>query len=435
MDFGLLILFAAIVLFMVLAFKKVNAMLLAMIVSLFVLFAFQMPVLDSLYNYFMPATVNFVSGYFLIMLAGGIIGAIYQFTGAAESIAISVSKLARGKFNAAIVMVISGVLVYGGINGLGVYFVVYPIALQLFKRANISRILIPAAISAGTWTWALSAPGAPTTQNFVAMNYLGTYATAAFLPSMLVTIAEFAMVFIFLEWRAKILSKKGREFIDPSLTYQLTEEELAQKDAKDLPNVILTIIPLLLVIVLFNVVKIDLEISLFIGIISAIVLLINKLPTLDKWIEVLNYGGAGAVTGCFNTAIVVGFGGIVQNTETFSSLVTNFTNMNIPPLIFVAASVMFFAAICGSATGSLGIAFNAFTETYIRLGVNLEHVHRIAVISASTFDSLPHQGAQITLLNLTKITHKEGFFDIAITQILIPFITVGLFILLASLGL
>lgn len=49
-------------------------------------------------------------------------------------------------------------------------------------------------------------------------------------------------------------------------------------------------------------------------------------------------------------------------------------------------------------------------------------------------DNLPHQGAQITLLGICKLTHKEAYFDIAVTQILIPILTLFIFIPLVSLG-
>ncbi|MPM68557.1 hypothetical protein SDC9_115490 [bioreactor metagenome] len=83
----------------------------------------------------------------------------------------------------------------------------------------------------------------------------------------------------------------------------------------------------------------------------------------------------------------------------------------------------------------MGVAFGALKETYIELGAKLPYVHRIAAISAGTLDTLPHQGAQITLLSICKLTHKEAYFDIAITQIAIPFIACFVFIALASMGL
>ena len=136
-----------------------------------------------------------------------------------------------------------------------------------------------------------------------------------------------------------------------------------------------------------------------------------------------------------NTAIVVGFGGVVKNTQGFADLVTALKGMSMPPLVFVMITVAICAGACGSASGGMGVAFNALTDTYLALGAKLPYIHRIATIAAGTLDTLPHQGAQITLLGICKLTHKEAYFDIAITQIIIPFITCGLFIVLAQMGL
>lgn len=136
-----------------------------------------------------------------------------------------------------------------------------------------------------------------------------------------------------------------------------------------------------------------------------------------------------------NTAIVVGFGGVVQNTKGFSDLVESLTHMNMNPLIFVMITVAVCAGACGSASGGMGVAFGALKDVYIQMGAKLPYVHRIGAIAAGTLDTLPHQGAQITLLGICKLTHKEAYFDIAITQIAIPFITCFIFIGLAALGL
>ena len=135
-----------------------------------------------------------------------------------------------------------------------------------------------------------------------------------------------------------------------------------------------------------------------------------------------------------NTAIVVGFGGVVQNTKGFTDLVNSLQNLDMNPLIFVMITVAVCAGACGSASGGMGVAFNALKDVYAALGANFEYVHRIGAIAAGTLDTLPHQGAQITLLGICKCTHKEAYFDIAITQIAVPFITCFIFIALASTG-
>ena len=80
------------------------------------------------------------------------------------------------------------------------------------------------------------------------------------------------------------------------------------------------------------------------------------------------------------------------------------------------------AGACGSASGGMGVAFKALKDTYLKLGASLPDIHRISTIAAGTLDTLPHQGAQITLLGICKLTHKEAYWDIAVTQIFIPLI-------------
>ena len=156
---------------------------------------------------------------------------------------------------------------------------------------------------------------------------------------------------------------------------------------------------------------------------------------VKEWVNIFNKGAADSGVAILNTAIVVGFGGVVQNTEGFTNLITMVQNMNISPMVFVAIAVAICAGACGSASGGMGVAFNALKDIFVSMGVAPEYIHRVGAIAAGTLDTLPHQGAQITLLGICKMTHKEAYFDIAVTQILIPAITLVVFIPLASMGL
>ena len=438
MNIHILVLVIAIALFGVLAFKQMSALILAPLVTIFVILCSGLPVLESLKGLFMPAAADYVTKYFLTFFVGALFGAVYQYTGAAESIARAIAGLCHGKFVAPIIMCITGILTFGGVSGFVVFFVIYPIALNLFKEGNLTRRLIPAAISAGCWTWSMSAPGSPSIQNVIAMDSLGTPSTAAFVPSLITAIVMFALIFVWLEVRARSFTKKGIVFDDPSLKYQLTAEELPNPDEeKDLPNVIVAILPIILILVLFNnpMHPFPVETSVFAGVVLATVLMFRRIKGVNAWIGVFNKGAADSGVAILNTAIVVGFGGVVQNTQGFNDLVTALKNMSMQPLVFVMITVAICAGACGSASGGMGVAFNALTDTYLALGAKLPYIHRIATIAAGTLDTLPHQGAQITLLGICKLTHKEAYFDIAITQIIIPFITCGLFIVLAQMGL
>lgn len=435
MNFGILILFLAIILFGVLAFRKISALILAPVVSIFVLVFSRMPILEGLKTDFMPAAADYVSSYFLVFFVGAIFGAVYQYTGAAESLARFIAKASKGRFVAPIVMTITGILTYGGISGFVVFFVVYPIALQLFREANLTRRLIPAAISAGCWTWSMSGPGSPSIQNVIASDYLGTPPTAALLPSAIVTIAMYVLIFVWLEYRTASFNRKDIRFADSSLTYQLTESELhGAGGGEDLPNPYIAFIPILAILFCFNILRMSVEVAVFIGIVLSVVFFFNRIDGPSEWVETFNKGASDSGVAILNTAIVVGFGGVVKETQAFSDLVGSLLNLNISPLLFVMITVAICAGACGSASGGMGVAFNALKDTYVSMGIPLEYVHRISAIAAGTLDTLPHQGAQITLLNICKLTHKEAYFDIAITQIIIPFLICFLFIILVNLG-
>ena len=234
--------------------------------------------------------------------------------------------------------------------------------------------------------------------------------------------------------------------MDSRLRTQLTEEELRDDAANEvLPNPIVALVPIILILFLFNaplILKDDgtrsglpVETSVFLGVVLACILFFPRIEGgIDGWIKVFNKGAADSGVSILNTAIVVGFGGVVQNTQGFHDLVNGLQTLDMNPLFFVMITVAVCAGACGSASGGMGVAFNALKDTYIALGAKMPYVHRIGAIAAGTLDSLPHQGAQITLLGICKLTHKEAYFDIMVTQIIIPFITCFLFIGLASVG-
>lgn len=435
MNLGILVLVAALILFGLLAFKQINALILAPLVTIFVIVCSGLPILESLKTAFMPAASDYVTSYFLVFFVGALFGAVYQHTGAAESISKTLAGLCKGKFVAPIIMTITGILTYGGVSGFVVFFVIYPIALNMFKEANLTRRLIPGAISAGCWTWSMYGPGSPSIQNVIGMNSLGTPSTAAIVPSVIATVATYILIFVWLEMRGRSFTKKGITFNDTTLKFQLSPEEMAMDEDKDLPNFWIAMIPIVAILVAFNGFKLPVETAVFLGVALATILMWNRVKGLNAWIAVFNEGAANSGVSILNTAIVVGFGGVVKNTQGFADLVELLKTLNMPALVFVMITVAICAGACGSASGGMGVAFNALTDTYIELGANLEHVHRIATIAAGTLDSLPHQGAQITLLGICKLTHKEAYFDIFVTQIVIPFISCFIFIIFASMGL
>ena len=94
------------------------------------------------------------------------------------------------------------------------------------------------------------------------------------------------------------------------------------------------------------------------------------------------------------------------------------------PLVSLAFATNVLAALTGSASGGLTIALDALGGTYMRLagesGIDPALMHRIAVIGSGTLDSLPHNGAVVTLLAICGCTHRESYFDMVASGIVGP---------------
>ena len=91
------------------------------------------------------------------------------------------------------------------------------------------------------------------------------------------------------------------------------------------------------------------------------------------------------------------------------------------PLVSLAVATNILAALTGSASGGLTIALDALGSTYMEraadIGLDPALLHRVAVIGSGTLDSLPHNGAVVTLLAVCGSTHRESYLDIVMVGI------------------
>ena len=100
-----------------------------------------------------------------------------------------------------------------------------------------------------------------------------------------------------------------------------------------------------------------------------------------------------------------------------------------------AVAVGSLAGVTGSASGGMSIVLSTLGGYYLNLanatGISPELLHRVAVMASGSFDSLPHNGAVITLLSICKLSHKQSYFDIFMVSVIFP---VGALVLLIGLG-
>jgi H+/gluconate symporter-like permease len=397
---------------------------------------------------YMTGLVGFVKTWFPAFMLSAIFGNMMETTGAAKSIAIVLTKWLGAKFAIASIVISCAVLTLGGVSLFVVVFAIYPLALAIFKEANITRKLIPGAIALGAFTFTMTAvPGTPQIQNLIPMPYFGTTATAAPIMGLTAAAVLFFGGLTYLEWKRKKHESNGLFYTEPDAAHAAKNRE-----NEVLPNVIVALIPLVAVIAVLNTLPFFVKFTeeqiaagrsanefivyaLLTGI--ALVALFN-FKKRDLLLKSLTVGSQGAIGAVLNTSAAVGFGTVVRAVPGFAELTNMLLSIPGNPLISLSVAVNLLAGATGSASGGMGIALAALGAKYLELsrtsGISAQAFHRIASLSSGGLDTLPHNGAVLTLLNNTGMTHKDSYIDIMVVSLIMPVVATIPAIILAVLG-
>lgn len=385
--------------------------------------------LEAYTDTYMSGFVNFAKQWFPVFMLSAVFGKLMEETGMAKSIAISLSRL-MGKERAVLGVLLScAVLTYGGISLFVVVFAVYPLALSMFREANISRKLIPGTVALGAFTFTMTAlPGTPQIQNLIPMQYYETSPTSAPIMGIVAALIMGVGGYFYLKWRQKKLTEQGEVFDEP-------KDNNALKIEGDNPHVLLSILPLITVLATLNLLDWHIIVALIAGILLILILNIHR---IKGFVKAINTGAIGSVTAIINTSAAVGFGTVVQAVPGFNRLTEILLGIPGNPLISEALAVNLLAGATGSASGGMGIALEALGAKYYQVamdtGVSLDAFHRIASLASGGLDTLPHNGAVLTLLTITGMSHKDSYKDIAVVSLGIPVIATIAAIILASFG-
>lgn len=380
--------------------------------------------LDFVHGY-MSGFSGFVAAWFLMFLLGSLFGKLMEHTGAADAVALAiVKKLGHTRAVLAIVLACA-VLTYGGVSLFVVAFSAYPMAVSLFKGANLPRRFIPATLALGSVTFTMTSAGSPEIQNWIPIPYLGTTPYAGWQVSLVV--AGFMAVggYLALMWMIKSAVNNGEQFVSRQSDPKLSD--------KPLPHWATGLIPLLVVLVTSFILHDSLQqaaliIALAGGVISLYLLNFRFLHNPGA---ATNEGVLGALLAIGNTAAVVGFGGVAKLTPAFNQVVEYMTHLPGPELIGAAVAVSAIAGLTGSASGGQVIALPEIAPTYLDRGVDPEHLHRVVAISSGALDSLPHNGYVVTTIRaICGESHQNAYWPVAVVSVLTPLLGVVLAIVL-----
>lgn len=433
---GIIGLLAALVLLIVIVYRGLHIIAASLICSLLIIFTNQLPLWGTLADSYAVWMKNFVGNFLLMFFLGAVFGELMSKSGAARSIAHKVIDI-FGPARAILVVVLSSaILSYGGVSVFIIIFSMYPIALFLFKEANVSKNLLPATILLGAGTFMMTSfPGTPALTNIIPTRYLGTTATAAPLIGLAASVVIFTSGYLYLRWIEKRYKAKGLNFV-PGKNDVI--EELTEEDKAALPSFILAIIPILAILAFIFLSKGRIDsifavcCALTIGIFLSMVFFWKRYD--GKIMECVNVGGSGSIMAIVNTAAVVGFGGVVQAAPAFKEFVAFALGMQFDPLISASLAVNVVAGITGSSSGGLTIFMEAMAQDYLAMGIDPSVFHRICSIAAGCLDSLPHAGPNITFLTITCLTYKQAYKHMFAITCVAPILGLIVAIILAMAG-
>lgn len=398
-------------------------------------------ILPTYTEVFMPKTVAFVKNFFPLFMLGAVLGKVMEDSGSARKIALMIIGC-LGKERAIMAIITSGiVLCYGGISTHVISFALYPLAAALFREANYPKRLIPACIAFGGFGLAMDAlPGTPQIQNLIPTMYFGTNSYAAPVTGMIAAVILYVCGVGYMEWRRKKLVSAGEGYGEG----HTNEPDMSKLDDSKLPGGFIAVLPLLIVLVgnfiftrwiatwdpsILAGVTTGVSLKQVNGIWALIIALTLAIVTcvlvnFPKFRDAAALGKStqiailGSLLAVMNTGSEVGYGGVIAMQEGFKSVSGFLMGIHIgnSPLLSEAVMINVIAGITGSASGGLSIALELMGKTYLQwgmqAGVSPELLHRIASLAAGGMDTLPHNGAVITLLAICGLTHKQSYNDI-----------------------
>ena len=458
-----LIVLAALVFLMVVAYRGYSVILFAPLAAMgAVLLTDPSLVAPMFTGLFMDKMVGFLKLYFPVFLLGAIFGKLIELSGFSKSIVAATIRLFGAGRAMLSIVAVCALLTYGGVSLFVVVFAVYPFAAELFRQSDIPKRLIPGTIALGAFTFTMDAlPGTPQIQNIIPASFFGTTAWAAPVLGTLGGIFILIVGLTYLNWRRRVALGAGEGYGDAATLLN----EPAPFAGGVLANPLVAVLPLVLVGVsnkLFTVwippfygashsfvpavigspapvvqeiAKIAaiwaVEGALLVGILS--VLALAWKPVMTRFADGTKAAIGGALLAAMNTASEYGFGAVIAALPGFL-VVANALSAIPDPLVNEAVTVTALAGITGSASGGMSIALAAMADTFIAnanaAGIPMEVLHRVAAMASGGMDTLPHNGAVITLLAVTGLTHRQAYkdiFAITIIKTMAVFVVIGLF--------
>ena len=353
---------------------------------------------------------------FPLIFSGSLLAQVYNRSGAVNAVGDMIANAlfkedagATRKYVSCILAMAlaSGALAFCGLNALVTLMAMYPIALRLMERANVPKRFVMGILSCGVYTFAMSAPGSAETVNILAMQALGTSSYEGIVGGIAACIVEILVTTVLTTVMIKKAVARGERFAYGP------RDVVATSDAK-CPNAMVSLIPLLVLVVLFNLFKVNIFSATMIAWLLSLVLFWKYLPGRGRKkraeiLKIMQAAGEQAFGPVSAVGSIVGFTTIVQSLPEFQNMLDAVFRLDLSPAVILIAAVCMIAALTSSSTAAIRIAVPIVAERCTEAGLSLAFVHRVSCFACSIVDTLPYGTAVIINLGIADLDMKGGY--------------------------
>lgn len=420
MGFGYFAILLGFVILIVLSLCNVSVFISSIVASIAVILLTGLPFTDTFINVYFVKFGEFIATMLPLYIFGAVIAQIYVSTGAARSISDSIcnalfrvtkTETSRHAFGFLSVIISSAVLCFGGINAAVAIITIYPIAANIFERAGIPRRFIMGAICGGAFTFSLSGPGSPQPTNVVGVTLLGASPSSGLIAGIVGAIIEVIVMVVLLTKMCEKAVSAGESF-----SYGENESVYIPTQGKQ-PNLAQSLIPLVVLVVIFNVFSLNVFTATLLTAILAIVLLFPHLPK-GSILSVLNEGATSSIIPAATIGAINGFAAIIQQTPSYSGVVDALLGMKLAPVLLLILTIAFMCCLTGGSTTGTTIAFPVIAPALLEKGLSVAFIHRVGVFAATMIDSLPHSGAVLMAINVAKLKMRDAYPAVFVSTVL-----------------
>lgn len=406
-----------------LTFKGLNGFISSLIGAIIVIVFSQMDFWGTLTGVYGKSLGGTFGSYLFLFTIGSCYSELMKKSGAAESTANFLFRLFGEKATVAGTLLITFLLAYGGVNAFIIIFAVYPVAVPMFRKANVSKLLMPAIFLYGAVVLNVVTPGAPSMLCIALSEKLGVNTFAAPKMAVVLWFVAFGFGIFYFTWASKSLQAKGIGFVASDSDAELIA---GSTSGKELPAVQLALLPYVVIVVLklalANVMSAADGINTAMAV-GALVLVVCNWKFLKGHLVQDAVGGfLSSINPLLLTAALMGFAAVVkecagfQSFMNFADLMANKTN----PYISAVVVTNIFSAVTGASLSGTQIFCSTMADQFLALGVDPQALYKVVGMAAMGLDTLPHCPTFVMEAQICGVTTRESYPHVLVMTVITP---------------